>query len=153
VSNDNNNYRSNVTNVKNALTACEMAAFKEIGKYLRTEVRKNITNNVGTRTYKKKNGTLATIRPGRLKRSIGFGIMKKFKYLQIGSKAFYAPMVELGTRHVSPKSFLEETVVENIDHIRLIAGRHIREIEQENIDIGLLGVGLIDSDEVQEMPE
>jgi HK97 gp10 family phage protein len=153
VSNDNKNYKSNIPKVKYALTACEMGAFKEIGKYLRTEVRKNITNSVETRTYKKKDGTLVKIRPGRLKRSIGFGIMRKFKYLQIGSKAFYAPMIELGTQNISPDSFLEKTVKENIDRIRLIAGKYFKEIEQENIDIGLLGGGLIDSDEVQEMSE
>ena len=153
MSNDNKNYKSNIKNVKNALTACEMAAFKEIGKYLRTEVRKNITNSVVTRTYKKKDGTLVKIRPGRLKRSIGFGIMRKFKYLQIGSKAFYAPMIELGTQNISPDSFLEKTVKGNIDHIRLIAGKHIKEIEKENIDIGLLGGGLIDSDTIQEISE
>ena len=153
MSNDNKNYKSNVKNVKNALTACEMAAFKEIGKYLRTEVRKNVHKSVGTRTYKTKTGALVKVRPGRLRRSIGFGIMRKFKYLQIGSKAFYAPMIELGTQYISPDSFLEKTVKENIDQIRLIAGKHIKEIEQENIDIGLLGGDLIDSDTIQEMKE
>lgn len=153
MSNDNANYKSNIKNVKNALSACEMAAFKEIGKYLRTEIRANVHKSVGTRTYRKKDGTLVKVRPGRLRRSIGFGIMRKFKYLQIGSKAFYAAMIELGTQNISPDSFLEKTVKENIDHIRLIAGKHIKEIEQENIDIGLLGGDLIDSDEVQEMPE
>jgi hypothetical protein len=153
VSNDNKNYKSNVKNVKNALTACEMAAFKEIGKYLRTEIRNNVPKSLETRTYKKKDGSLAKIRPGRLKRSIGFGIMRKFKYLQIGSKSFYGPMIELGTQSISPDSFLEKTVFENIDRIRLIAGKHIKEIEQENIDIGLLGGDLIESDEVQEMKE
>jgi hypothetical protein len=153
VSNDNKNYKSNINNVKNALTACEMGAFKEIGKYLRTEVRKSAHKSLETRTYKTKDGRLVKIKPGKLRRSIGFGIMRKFKYLQIGSKVFYAPMIELGTKDISPDSFLEKTVKENIDRIRLIAGRYIKEIEQENIDIGLLGGGLIDSDEVQEMPE
>ena len=153
MSNDNKNYKSNIKNVKYALTACEMAAFKEIGKYLRTEVRKNVHKGLETRTYKTKTGTLVKVRPGRLRRSIGFGIMRKFKYLQIGSKAFYAPMIELGTQYISPDSFLEKTVKENIDRIRLIAGKHIKEIEQENIDIGLLGGDLIESDSIQEMKE
>jgi HK97 gp10 family phage protein len=153
VSNDNKNYKSNVKNVKYALTACEMAAFKEIGKYLRTEIRKNVPKSVETRTYKTKAGTLVKIRPGRLRRSIGFGIMRKFKYLQIGSKAFYSKMIELGTQNISPDSFLEKTVKENIDRIRLIAGKHIKEIEKENIDIGLLGGDLIESDTIQEMKE
>jgi hypothetical protein len=79
--------------------------------------------------------------------------MGKFKYMEIGSKSFYAPMIELGTQNIAPDSFLEKTVKENIDHIRLIAGKYIKEIEKENIDIGLLGGDLIESDTIQEITE
>ncbi|MFA5715839.1 MAG: HK97-gp10 family putative phage morphogenesis protein [Candidatus Paceibacterota bacterium] len=47
--------------------------------------------------------------------------------------------MEFGGKNVPAKPFLTPAVKENINHIRLIAGKYFKEIEKENIDIGLIG--------------
>lgn len=137
--NENQNYKSNIEKAKGNLDKLNAYALKEIGKYLREEVRKNTKKSVGKRYYTAKSGKRVEVRPGRLRRSIGYWYRRREKDLQIGSKAFYAQMIELGVYGRGPDSFLEKTVKENIDRIRLIAGKYFKKIEQENIDIGLLG--------------
>ena len=130
MSNDNKNYKSNIPKVKYALTEIEMACFKEIGQLVRNVARdkcKHLT--------------------GRLFININYQIRRKEKSVRLGlkRKAFYGMYYEFGTKKGGPsgggitkQSFLTSAVLENIDRIRLIAGKYFKEIEKENIEIGLL---------------
>ena len=47
--------------------------------------------------------------------------------------------MEFGGKTIPARPFLAPAVKENVDHIRLIAGKYFKEIEKDNITIGLLG--------------
>jgi HK97 gp10 family phage protein len=134
-------YESNVAKmVKNAKTLEEMA-LKEIGMFLRREIRLKTKRSTVAKRYMTKKGTIATVRPGTLQRSIGYWFRKKEQNLQIGSKAFYAAFFELGTSKQSKDPFLSDVVMNNISNIRQIAGKYIKRIAEENIIMGITDKG------------
>ena len=118
------NYQSHIPKVKYALTEIEKACLKEIGRYVRDEARER-----------------SPFKTGRLKKNISYQIRRKDKSVRLGvrGKAFYGMFFEFGTRKLKKRPFLTPAVEENIDHIRLIAGKYFKEIEKDNIAIGLLG--------------
>jgi HK97 gp10 family phage protein len=119
VSNDNKNYKSNISKTKYVLTDLERAALKEIGIFVAGEARKNAPIGI----YRDMNGNVllsrriktskgkVNHRAGTLKRNIGYSIRRKEKSVQIGvrGKAFYGLFVEKGhkvvTRDMTAKGF------------------------------------------------
>jgi len=57
-------------------------------------------------------------RSGRLQKSIGSWYRRQQKDLQIGSKSFYASLVEQGTIYNSARSFLKNTIMSRLDVIQ-----------------------------------
>ena len=130
-------YTSYVDACKQIMTELERQALKEVAK----EIRKKIKERVPVRT-------------GTLKKNIGSWVKKAKKTgdvsLQIGvysqerakrkhyTYAYHAHLVEFGTKHSKANPFLRNTVLENVDLIRLIQGKYIKEIENENRARGLI---------------
>jgi HK97 gp10 family phage protein len=126
-------YESRASEVKNVMAELERAALKEVAKFLRKEVKGRVPVGKGT-----------------LKKNIGSWVRKKDTVLQIGvytrerakkkgyKYAYHAHLVEFGTKKMSAKPFLRPAVMENIDQIRLIEGKYLKNIEEENRARGLI---------------
>jgi HK97 gp10 family phage protein len=128
---------SNVSEVQYVLSELERAALKEIAKFVRKEAKRR-----------------APVRPGptggTLQKNIATWIRRKSGALQLGvynkqtatkkglKHAYYAGWVEFGTVRMPAKRFLESAIQDNIDQIRLISGRYIKTIEDENKARGLI---------------
>ena len=105
-------------------------ALKEIGKFLAKEVRDKAPKSLETRTIKI-NGRQVTLKPGRLKRSIGYWYRKRDKDLQVGSKAFYAKWLEFGSTNNRKQPFLINTVEQNVPTIQRMIERALRGLNKE----------------------
>lgn len=127
------NYISNAEGVKEVLAELERAALKETAKFLRKEVKGRVPVDEGV-----------------LKKNVGTCVRKKDTSLQIGvytrdratkkkyTYAYHAHLVEFGTQKVRARPFLRPSVMENIDQIRIIQGKYLKEIENENRAKGLI---------------
>lgn len=126
-------YTSQANEVKMVMAELERAALKEVAKFLRKEVKRRVPVNQGI-----------------LKKNVGTWVRKKQTDLQIGiytrerSKrkgykyAYHAHLVEFGTKKMVAKPFLRPSVMENIDQIRIIQGKYLKAIEDENRARGLI---------------
>lgn len=126
-------YTSNAKQVKHMLTELERAALKEVAKYLRKKMKSRVPFGQGV-----------------LKKNIGTWVVKKNASLQIGvytrdrakrkgyPYAYHAHLVEFGTKRTRANPFLSSTVMEHINQIRLIQGKYLKEIENENRAKGLI---------------
>jgi HK97 gp10 family phage protein len=127
------NYQSNVKQVKTMMTELERAALKEVAKFLRPLIKKAIP-----------------VKEGTLRKNVGTWVKKKDASLQIGiytrarakrkgyKYAFHAHLVHFGTRKTRAIPFLSDIVMQSIDQIRLIQGKFLKEIEDENRAKGLI---------------
>jgi HK97 gp10 family phage protein len=126
-------YTSRADEAKNMMTELERAALKEVAKFLRKEVKLRVP-----------------VDQGILKKNVGSWVRKKDVVLQIGiytrerakrkgyTYAYHAHLVEFGTKRMTAKPFLRPSVMENIDQIRLIEGKYLKSIEDENRARGLI---------------
>ena len=126
-------YQSNANEVKNVLSELERAALKEVAKFIRKDAKRRVPVNEGT-----------------LKKNIGTWVKKKNASLQIGvysaknakrkklKVAYHAHLIEFGTVKMQARPFIRPSVMENIDQIRLIQGKYLKEIESENRARGLI---------------
>lgn len=126
-------YNSKVKQAKYLMTELERAAFKEVAKFIRKQMKARVPVDQGT-----------------LKKNVGTWVKRKDASLQIGvytrerakrkgyRYAFHAHLVEFGTKKLPAKPFLRSTVMENIDQIRIIQGKYLKEIENENRAKGLI---------------
>lgn len=107
----NANFKSNIKRVKYQLTENEMAALKEIRKFIIKKIKARIKKHTG-----------------RLKRSIKSRIYRKDKSLEIGiaKKAFYGSFIEFGTKKIRAKSFIISTIKENMSEINKIIYKNFR---------------------------
>lgn len=138
-------YTSRADDVKTVLAELERAALKQVAKFLRTEIKNTVPvdegvlkKNVGSwvKTLKGKssgykNGTpvlhIGTYSRARAKK-------KGYRY------AYHSHLVEFGTKRMQAQPFLRPSVMNNIDQIRIIEGKFIKEIENENKALGLINV-------------
>lgn len=126
-------FESKAKEVKYVLTELERAALKEVAKFLRKEIKTRVPVGEGT-----------------LKRNVGTWVRKQDASLQIGTYsreratrkkykyAYHTHLVEFGTKNMAARPFLRPSVMENIDQIRLIEGKYLKEIENENRARGLI---------------
>jgi HK97 gp10 family phage protein len=126
-------YQSNAKQVKYVMTELERAALKEVAKFLRKGIKARVPvdegvlkKNVGT-WVKRKDGSLqvGVYSRERAKR-------KKYTY------AYHAHLVQFGTVKTKPVDYLRAPVMESIDQIRLIEGKYLKAIEDENRARGLI---------------
>ena len=123
-------YESRVEAAKEKIKEKPQTALKEIGKLLVIAIRNNAAKSSKTRVYTI-NGRQITVKPGRLKRSIGYWFRKKEGDLQVGSKAFYAKWVEFGSSKNQKNPFLTPTVLEQKDMIQGMIRDALKELERE----------------------
>lgn len=131
-------YTSNARQVKVLMSELERAAFKEVAKLIRKDAKARCPVSPGG---------------GNLKKNIATWVKKKGPegpHLQIGvydkaraqrkklEHAYYSHFVEFGTKKMGAKPFLRPSVFENIDQIRLIQGKYLKEIQDENRARGLI---------------
>lgn len=126
-------YQSNAAEVKKVMAELERAALKEVAKFLRKEVKRRVP-----------------VKEGILKKNVGTWVRKKDSDLQIGiytrarakrkgyKYAYHAHLIEFGTKKMTAKPFLRPSVMDNIDQIRIIEGKFLKEIEDENRARGLI---------------
>jgi HK97 gp10 family phage protein len=126
-------YQSNTKQVKYLMSELERAALKESAKFLRKEMKSKIPVDEGI--LKKNVGTWVKRKDG----SLQIGIYTRQRAKRKGYKyAFHAHLVEFGTKKTRAQPFLRNTVMENIDQLRIIQGQFLKEIEDENRARGLI---------------
>lgn len=119
---------SNVDRAKYMIVELERAALRDIAKLLRKRIIEKL---------KKRRGLKRAKRPYS---STHYWVRKRETDLQIGFKhdTWYGVDQELGTRNQPKYGVLRETTFENINNIQLIAGKYLKEIEDENRAMGLI---------------
>lgn len=134
---------SRAKEVKDLMVELERAALKEVAKFLRPLIKDRVPVDEGV--LKKNVGTWVK----RLGKQMG-GERKGTPVLQVGiynrtrakkrgyKYAYHAHLVQFGTRHSRAVDFLRAPVFENIDQIRIIQGKYLKEIEDENRARGLI---------------
>lgn len=120
-------YESRVELAKQKIHENPRRALNEIGKFLAKEIRNNAMKSGKTRVYYK-DGRKITVKPGRLKRSIGYWARKREGDLQVGSKAFYAVWVEQGSSNNAAHPFLLPTVEANVGVIQEMIADALKEL-------------------------
>ena len=123
-------YESRIEQAKQKIKEKPQNALREIGKLLVVAVRNKTQKSTQTRIYTY-NGKRVIVKPGRLKKSIGYWYRKKEGDLQIGSKAFYAHWVEFGSSKNRKQPFLMPTIIENVGMIQGMITDALKELERE----------------------
>ena len=127
---------SNAAEVKKVMRELERAALKDVAKFLRKEIKSNVPVDEGI--LKKNVGSWVR------KTSYGSEVLQAGVYNRARARkkgytyAFHAHLVEFGTKRSRARPFLKNSVLTNIDQIRLIQGKYLKEIENENRARGLM---------------
>lgn len=123
-------YESRIEEAKKKIAEKPLNALREIGKILAKEIRDAAPRSTETRTYYV-DGKKITVKPGRLKRSIGYWFRRKEKDLQVGSKAFYAHWEEFGSSNNRKRPFILPTVEKNKDVIQSMIMDALKELNKD----------------------
>jgi len=136
-------YISRTEDCKEMMTELERAALKEVAKFLRKEVKRRVPVKEGI--LKRNVGTWVKTLGKRVKGQgkgtpiLQVGIYDRARARRKGYKyAFHAHLIEFGTVRAAAQPFLRPSVFENIDQIRLIQGKYLKAIEDENRAKGLI---------------
>lgn len=121
-------YTSNVDRVQFTLRELMRGALRDIGKLLRRRMLDKARKMPGMKRGK------------RIPNAFQYWNRRRETDLVIGAKhsTWYAEQQELGTHNQPRRSIIRSTVYENIPEIRKIAGKYIKEIEDENRAMGLI---------------
>jgi len=126
---------SNVDRAKYTLAELERAALKDTAKFLRRRMVDKLKQLPGMRRSK------------RIYSSTQYWVRRREADLQIGVKhdSWYGAHQELGTSKQPKRGVVRNTVMENINQIRIIQGQYLKAVEDENKARGLIdeeeGVG------------
>ena len=136
-------YISRTEDVKDMMTELERAALKEVAKFLRKEVKRRVP--IGEGTLKRNVGTWVKTLGKRVKGQgkgtpiLQVGVYDRTRARRKGYRyAYHAHLIEVGTVKMAAQPFLRPSVLENIDQIRLIQGKYLAEIADENRARGLI---------------
>lgn len=118
---------SSVDRINYTLNELTRAALRDVGKFICNKFRSKYYG-----IFKRKKGKVG--------RYTQYWVRKKECDLQVGLKpfAFYGGFQELGSSKTEKLGLLQKTVEENIDQIRLIQGKYLSAIEDENRALGLI---------------
>ena len=119
-------YEERIEETKRKIKEKPENALKQIGKFLVREIKKNTKKSKNIRTYTYK-GRRIKVRPGGLRRSIGYWYRKREGDLQVGSKSWYAQWEEFGSINNPKRPFIMPTVLKNVGVIQ----RFIKEAMKE----------------------
>lgn len=126
---------SSVDRVKYTMAELERAALKDTAKFLRRRMVDKLKQLPGMRRSK------------RIYSSTQYWVRRRETDLQIGVKhdSWYGAHQELGTSRQPRRGVVRNTVMENINQIRIIQGQYLKAVEDENRAKGLIdeeeGVG------------
>ena len=123
-------FESYVEQAKEKIREKPQNALREIGKLLAREIRKATPRSKSTRTYMR-DGKEVTVKPGRLRKSVGYWFRKRDGDLQIGSKAWYAHWVEFGSSRQRKEPFLIPTVMKHKDLIQKMIEDALKELTKK----------------------
>ena len=124
------NFESYVEEAKKKIKEKPENALREIGKILAREIRKATPRSRETRTYWH-NGKEIKVKPGRLRKSIGYWFRKRDGDLLIGSKSWYAHWVEFGSSRQRKEPFIVTTVMKHKDTIQSMIEDALKELTKE----------------------
>lgn len=122
-------FESYVEEAKAKIREKPQIALKEIGKLLVREIKKATPKSRETRSYTL-NGRSVKVKPGRLRKSIGYWFRRREGDLQVGSKAFYAHFIEFGTSKQQKEPFILPTVIKHKDTIQEIIEDALKELRR-----------------------
>jgi len=129
-------FTSNSNEAKKILRELERAALKDVAKFLRKEIKRTVPVDQGT--LKKNVGSWVKKVSGGSP-VLQIGVYTKERAKKKGYKyAFHAKFIELGTKKMAAQPFLRNSVMNNIDQIRIIQGKYLKSIEDENRARGLI---------------
>jgi len=122
-------YYSNVPRVKYVLEENEKLALREVGKFLKKEMKKIIKAKM---TPSKKSPLLA---------ARSYKVVKKTKSLNIGTygnkknpgRAFYSKFLEFGTKKMKARPFIRPTVQNNISKVRAIVAENMGNVTKDKV--------------------
>lgn len=119
---------SHVDRTKYTLQELERAALHETAKLLRRRMLDKLRQLPGMRRHV------------RLWRSTQYWVRKQEADLQIGFKhdSWYGARQELGDSGQPARHILRNTVLENIELMRIIQGKYLKHVEDENRAMGLI---------------
>ena len=128
ISKDGLTFTSSVDRAAYTLIELERAALKDTAKLLRKRILEKLKKLPGMKGSK------------RIYNSSQYWVRKKETDLQIGIKhgTWYGVEQEFGTSNQPKREVLRSTVMENIDEIRVIQGKYLSAIEDENRAKGLI---------------
>lgn len=121
---------SNVDRAKYLLVELERAALKDVAKVLRRRMIEEGRKQRGLKNFKAK----------RVPNAFQFWVRRIETDLQVGIKhnTWYGVEQELGSSNQPKRGILRNTTYDNIDLIRVIQGKYLSSIEDENRAIGLV---------------
>lgn len=119
---------SNVDRAKYTIQELSRAALKDTAKLLRRRLLDKARKMRGMKRGK------------RISNAFQYWVRKKDMDLRVGIRhnTWYGVQQELGTSNQPKRNILRETVFENIDQIRIIQGKYLSAIEDENRALGLI---------------
>ena len=128
-------YTSNVDRAKYTIQELSRAALKDVAKLIRKRTIQQLQTLPGLKRSKRPYKAVGYwVRKMEGDLLIGFGNTKK----GTSGDTWYAIQAELGTSNQPKRGFLRSTVYENIDEIRIIQGKYLSAIENENRALGLI---------------
>ena len=119
---------SNVDRAQYTIEELTRAALRDCAKLIRRRLIDEQKKFPGMRRNK------------RIYRSTQYWVRKRETDLQIGFKhdSWYGAHSELGQRNQPARNLLRKTVYQNIDQMRLIQGKYLKAVENENVAKGLI---------------
>jgi HK97 gp10 family phage protein len=136
-------YISRADEIRFTMAELERAALKEVAKFLRKEIKARVPVDEGT--LKKNVGTwVKLLGKGRAGEKKGAPILQVGVYSRERAQrkryyyAYHAHLIEFGTKKMTARPFLRPAVMDNIDQIRIIQGKYLKAIENENLARGLI---------------
>ena len=123
------------------ITELSRAALRDVAKLLRRRIKDmapedtgNLKRNVGSWVRKAADGEMPYLQ---------VGVYDKERAAKKGLKhAYYAGFQEFGTSKMSAanggRGFIRPAVMDSIDEVRIIQGKYLSEIENENRALGLI---------------
>ncbi|MDQ0340268.1 hypothetical protein J2S00_003073 [Caldalkalibacillus uzonensis] len=119
---------SNVDRAQYTLTELQRAALRDTAKFIRKRIIQKLKQLRGMR------------RSRRIYNSMQYWVRRKETDLIIGHKHYtwYGAHGEIGKRNQPQRNILRDEVYQNIDQIRLIQGKYLSAIENDNRARGLI---------------
>lgn len=121
-------FTSNVDRAQYTIQELSRAALKDVAKLIRRRMLDKARKMPGMKRGK------------RIPNAFQYWVRRRETDLQVGIKhdTWYGTEQELGTSGQPKRSILRDTVYENIDQIRIIQGKYLSAVEDENRALGLI---------------